>query len=475
MRPDSPGIASSLVAALVAAGRALPRVPEGTASPGPARATARGTSAGAAGGRRGGGLRAANLRPVRGLRTIGLAALLVLVLAGCGSGTSLLRRSSATVTRTSPALGPSVGGGSTPGATAGAPELATKNTTRIDGATPIDDAAQVALTVFPSAAPGTHPTAVTLAPSDDWQAALAASVFMASPIHAPLLFSGSGGLPAASARALASLAPAGASSLRDAQVIRIGDVAAPKGVRAANVSGANPYALAAGIDQLIATIDGRPSINVVIASGTQSAYAMPAAGWAAESGEPILFVDGASIPAATRQALLAHQRPHIYVLGPPSVIPDSTLASLRRYGSVKRIQGATPAANSVAFARYRDPACTYGQPCAHVPGSFGWAIDSPGHGYVLLNGSRPLDAAAAAPLSGSGDYGPQLVTADASTLPSAVLNYFLSYAEPGYNQEGPTAAVYNHGWVIGDPDAISIRVQAEMDQLLEVVPQHEPG
>ncbi len=396
--------------------------------------------------------------------------LLALAVGGCGGGTSLLRHSSATVTRTS-GSGTSSPGGQAPGGTADLPALATKNTTRVDGATPTADAAQVALAVFPSAAPGTHPYAVVLAPSDDWQASLAASVFMASPVHAPLLFSGPAGLPAASAQALGALAPAGASSLRGAQVIRIGDAAAPRGLRAAVVKGTSPYALAAGIDQVVATIDGRPSINVVVASGTRPAYAMPAAGWAAESGEPILFVDGATIPAATRQALLSHQRPHIYVLGPADVIPDSVLAQLRHYGSVKRIEGATPAANSVAFARYRDPACAYGQPCAHVPGSFGWAIDSPGHGYVLMNASRPLDAAAAAPLSASGDYGPQLITANASTLPTAVLNYFLNYATPGYTQEGPTAAVYNHGWVIGDQSAISLRVQAEMDQLLEVVPQ----
>ena len=52
-----------------------------------------------------------------------------------------------------------------------------------------------------------------------------------------------------------------------------------------------------------------------------------------------------------------------------------------------------------------------------------------------------------------------------------MLNYFLNYATPGYTQEGPTAAVYNHGWVIGDTSAISVPVQAQMDTLLEVVPQ----
>ena len=56
-------------------------------------------------------------------------------------------------------------------------------------------------------------------------------------------------------------------------------------------------------------------------------------------------------------------------------------------------------------------------------------------------------------------------------MPSSILNYFLNYATPGYTQEGPTAAVYNHGWVIGDPSTISVAVQAEMDSLLEVVPQ----
>ena len=96
---------------------------------------------------------------------------------------------------------------------------------------------------------------------------------------------------------------------------------------------------------------------------------------------------------------------------------------------------------------------------------------SPGHGYTLLNASRPLDAAASAALSASGSFGPQLVLDSASVLPRPVLNFFLDYATPGYTQEGPTAAVYNHGWVIGDPSAITVSVQAQVDSLLEAVPQ----
>ncbi|MGI8713302.1 MAG: cell wall-binding repeat-containing protein [Solirubrobacteraceae bacterium] len=389
-----------------------------------------------------------------------------LALTACGGGTKLLPQTdSSTVTIGIPSRTPQAA------QKLGFPALATKNTTRVAGSDPAADAAGVALAVYPSAAPGTHPQAVVLAPSDDWQAAIASSVLMSAPIHAPILLSGIGSLPAATSTALTTLAPTGSGTIGGAQVIRIGDVPAPGSLRTAAVKGSDPYALAAGIDRFASAAQGKTSSDVMIASGTNSAYAMPAAGWAAESGDPVLFVNSSQIPSATRQALLSHQSPHIYVIGPPSVISNAIFKQLGRYGSVKRVSGADPAANSVAFAIYRDPACQYGQPCAHVPGSFGWAMRSPGHGYVLLNASRPLDAAAAAPLSGSGDYGPGLLVDNPSSLPKPVLNFFLDYATPGYTAEGPTAAVYNHGWVIGDQSAISVPVQAEMDNLLQAVPQ----
>jgi len=396
------------------------------------------------------------------LLLIGLA--LTLGLAACG-GTKLLRQQPSTVTV----------GAHSPVAqasrTTGFPAGATKNTTRVAGPGPAAEAADVALAVYPSAAPGTHPPAVALAPSADWQAALASAVLMAPPIRAPLLLSDATSLPSASAGALTALAPTGSGTAGGAQVIRVGTVARPAGLRAASVKGTDPYALAAGIDRFVSAAAGRASSAVVIASANAPAYAMPAAGWAAESGDPILFVNDSTIPAATRQALLSHQRPHIYVLGPPSVIGAGVLRALARYGKVKRVGASDPAANSVAFAEYRDPPCPYGQPCAHVPGSFGWAIRSPGHGYVLLNAGQPLAAAAAAPLSGSGSYGPALVLNSAGSLPKSVLTFLLDYATPGYTQEGPTAAVYNHGWVIGDPSLVSVGVQAQLDNLLEAVPQ----
>jgi len=397
--------------------------------------------------------------------------------AGCGGKTSLFNSSkpirTVTVPVTSTSAHAPASGSSTTSSPLdlGIPALATKNTSRVDGSDPVSDAAGVALAVFPSVAPGTHPTAVTLAPTDDWPAAIAASSLMAPPFRAPVLLSGPSSLPAITLNALKLLAPTGNGSAGGAQVIRIGDVPAPSGVHSTYIGGNGPYALAAAIDSYETHERGRPSVNVVVASTDAPAYAMPAAGYAAESGEPVLFVDSAGVPAPTAQALAAHKHPHIYVLGPPSVISASVVAELARYGTVKRISGIDPASTSVDFAEYRDPPCAFGQPCVHVPGSFGWAIRSPGHAYVLINQNSTLDAAAAAALSSSGGYGPQLLVQNPNSLPTSVLNYFLDYATPGYTQEGPTAAVYNHAWLIGDPGEISVAVQGQVDSLLEAVPQ----
>jgi hypothetical protein len=397
-----------------------------------------------------------------------LAALIPLaagvVIAGCGGGGQLLVKN--------PQIGLQA---STKQAAQrlGFPSVATKNTTRVGGGDPSVDAAAVALAVFPSVAKGTHPQVVTLAPKNNWQAAIAASSLMAPPIRAPILFSDSSSLPSASTDALSALAPTGSGAAGGKQIIRIGNVASPSGLSSVSISGGDPFTLAAAIDRFASAARGKTSRAVVIASADDAGYAMPAAGWAAESGEPVLFVTSSGIPEATKQALLSHQNPRIYVLGPSSVVSDDVLKQLRKYGSVKRVGGNDAVSNAIAFATYRDPPCQSGQPCGHLPGSFGWAMRSPGHGYVLLNSHRPLDAAAAAPLSASGSYGPQLLVDDPATLPKPVLSFFLDYGTPAYSQYGPTAAVYNHAWVIGDQSAISVEVQAQLDNLLEVVPQNK--
>jgi hypothetical protein len=180
-------------------------------------------------------------------------------------------------------------------------------------------------------------------------------------------------------------------------------------------------------------------------------------------------VTSSTVPQATKQANLAHGHPKINVLGPESVISSAVTTVLSKLGRVRRVDGSDPIGNAVAFSRYRDPPCPLGAGCIPGEGNFGWAVTSGGHGYVFANMNQPLAAAAAAPLSGSGTYGPLLLIDNPSALPQPVAGDLLNNAS-GYNQEGPTAAVYNHGWIIGDQNAISGVTQAEIDSLLNVLP-----
>jgi hypothetical protein len=206
---------------------------------------------------------------------------------------------------------------------------------------------------------------------------------------------------------------------------------------------------------VIAGVRGAPSDRVVVVSADSSKFAMPAAGWAAKSGDPVLFVKHDVVPPATIRALRRHDQPKIYVLGPAETVGPKVLRTLRKLGTVKRVEGADPVRNAIAFARYAD-------------GDFGWGVVDPGHGLVLANAGQPLAAAAAAPLSATGKYGPLLLVDKPRELSRPLSGYLLDI-QPGYRKD-PVRGVYNHGWVIGDDRAVSIAAQTRLDALLEITP-----
>ena len=342
----------------------------------------------------------------------------------------------------------------------GFPAFATRNTTRVGGADAIADAAGVAQAVYPSRGSDTRPAAVALVDASDWRLAVSAAQLMASPLRAPLLYSDKGELPPATDQALGRLIPTGAKQAAGAQVIRIGRPAAVEGYKATDVEGTEPAAVARAIDRLQIAATGKPSPAVVVASADEPGFAMPAAGWAAKSGQPVLWVSGDAIPPATRAAIAAHKRPRIYVLGPESAVSARVLRQLGRLGTARRVSGPDPVANAIAFARFTD-------------GSFGWNVVDPGHGLVFASTQRPLDAAAAAPLSASGSYGPLLLLTAGNALPAPLQDYLLDI-QPGYDAD-PVRGVYNHGWMIGDENAISVDVQARIDSLLEIQAVNRPA
>ena len=373
---------------------------------------------------------------------LGCAALSALAVSSCG------RAGDASTTGSS-------GAQAAPSETVAAiPSAATKNTTRVWASSPASIAAAAARAVYPGSRPSQRPLSVVLADSASWQATIAGAVLMAAPLHAPMLLTDGSTIPAASQAALTALAPSGAG--RDGpQLIRLGTAASPTSLKSLSIGGNDPFTLAARIDAYQARIAGRWSNAVVIASSESAEMAMPAAAWAAKSGDSILFSGRDKLPAATAAAVKAHGKPKIYILGPSSVISENVARELAALGQVTRV-GARPAsANAIAFARFSD-------------GDFGWGIIDPGHGLVLTNVGASLTAGGAAPLSASGSYGPLLLTGRDGSLPPDVANY-LRDIRPGYSSD-PVRGVYNHAWIIGDPTAVSDRAQARIDSLLEIAP-----
>jgi hypothetical protein len=334
----------------------------------------------------------------------------------------------------------------------GYPSFATNNTTRIGGSDPAANAAGAALAAFPSTTETQRPDAVTIVNDEDWAGAIAAAVLMAEPVRAPILFSGTDEVPEVTDEALDALDPQGSPATGEAPLFAVGRVSYPG--KAAPIDSGDPATTAAQIATLRDRLTGKPPRHILVASSAHPDFATPAAAWAARSGDPVLYSDPQKLPAATAATLKKHTEVPVYVLGPSSAISSGVVREIAKIAKrVKRVSGEDPVTNALALARYRD-------------GSFGWNVNDPGHGFVLARSDSPANAAAAAPLSASGTWGPLLLTDDATTLPTDLRNYLLD-VKPGYTTD-PTRAFYNHVWVIGDQDAIGVDQQAEVNELAEL-------
>jgi hypothetical protein len=337
----------------------------------------------------------------------------------------------------------------------GYPSFATSNTTRIGGPDPASNAAAAALAVFPGTNEKQRPIAVALVDTEDWAGAIAAAVLMAEPIRAPLLFGEPEGVPDPTAEALETLQPHGGAASGGDAVLAIGDVQVPNGMSAAKVAAGDAATEAAAIARLRDRIAGTKPDAIILASSSEPAFAAPAAAYAARSGDPVLFTDAKELPQETIAALRRDKGVPVYALGPGSAISGKVLKEVEGMGGaeVQRISGDNPVAAAIAFARFDD-------------GKFGWHVTDPGHGFVLVRSDSPQEAAAAAPLSAAGTWGPLLLTDSADTLPSELRGYFLD-VKPGYTTD-PTRAFYNHVWIVGDAGQISVEQQAEVNEVAEL-------
>jgi hypothetical protein len=299
----------------------------------------------------------------------------------------------------------------------GFPSTATRNTVRVGGGDPASDAAGVAGALYPATGDSDRPTAVVLVDQNDWATGVAASVLSGRPIGAPILLTDGKDLPPVTEDVLNRLKPKGSDLSKDAQVIRIGaDTARPDGFKTALIEGDNPFEAAASIDRFFSAARANPSNDVVLYSAERGEFAMPAAAWAARSGDAVLPVKKNAIPAPIVKALREHERPNVFVLGPESVISKKVLDQLKKRKlarAVNRIEGSTPVENAIAFTRYEK-------------GDFGWGVVVPGYNFTIASSTRPSDAAAAAVLGTRGVFAPLLLSDDAERLPPKLEEYLLS-------------------------------------------------
>lgn len=171
--------------------------------------------------------------------------------------------------------------------------------------------------------------------------------------------------------------------------------------------------------------------------------------------EPILYVDKSGIPEETAQALKKRNgKANIYILGPETAVSKKTEKALKEYGTVKRISGSNPVANSIAFAKYKDKST-----------NFGWGITAPGHGLSFASTETPDLALAGAPFSHLGKHAPLLVLKNGQADRS--IYSFLSDIQPSF-QNDPQDGPYNHAFILGTENEISFQTQGILDDILEI-------
>jgi hypothetical protein len=192
------------------------------------------------------------------------------------------------------------------------------------------------------------------------------------------------------------------------------------------------------------------SPEIVVASADRVDYALPAAAWSAYTGDSLAYVSRRGVPKSTIEMLTLRkgvtlQTPNIYVIGPPSVIPDAVVSQLAAYGNVTRIAGANPTETSIALARFRDAGT-----------GFGWGMKKGPVNVSIVNSRHWANAIGAFAYAARGPKAPLIVIPDGKKLPIEVIRYLrdMRSGDP------------SHGFVFGDQKSISSEVLQQLDAVL---------
>lgn len=310
--------------------------------------------------------------------------------------------------------------------------------------------------------PMKRPNVVMLARGDglNYQDGLIGSPLIHFPRNGPVLLIPPDRLAPVVAQEIIRLNPSGQHS--PAQVLTIGslspmvDVEVTRlGFTVCRINGGNPAATAAMIWDFIG-----PKENVILTSGEMFEEALPAGGWAAHHGDPILLTCRDQLPRDTAKAIQEKQ-PDVYILGSCRTISErvETLVRELTCGFVDRIGGMNPFEVSVNFTRYQSPTK-----------KFGWGIrERRGWSFRFSRYDDWTSAVNGNPLSHMGKHSPLLLI-DPQSIPPAVKEYLLS-VNPVHQEPEPP---FMHGFIVGINGTILCPVQLELDSLLETVREHGP-
>ncbi|MBP1989655.1 cell wall-binding repeat-containing protein [Paenibacillus eucommiae] len=347
--------------------------------------------------------------------------------------------------------------------------VGSKNTTRINTSDPAEAAVLISQTLWMATSDDNRPGGVVIANPKDWQTALVSADLIHHPNNGPVLFVNKDGVPDVTLNELKRLKPKGVDMNNGIQVVIVGDLdqevedqIKALGLKTDKITGGNPAAVAKAIDAYYAKVTGDNPLSVIVGSMDSQAYTIPAVNWISHMPEPLLYVKKDEIPSETIDALKTRGgNANIYILGPESVVSAKVETNLTPYGKVVRIAGNDPYESAVAFAKYKDPAT-----------GFGWGITTPGHNFSFVNEDAPALALAAAPFSHLGKHAPLLWT-DKEKLPDSVHTYVMSI-QPKY-KDSPTEGPYNHAWLTGGENYLSVVAQGEIDTMLEIVSESGEG
>jgi hypothetical protein len=391
--------------------------------------------------------------------------LLTAVLAATAAGLVLAARA-----RAAPETTPVVGANSSAG---GRRIYTTPNTVRLAGPNVYAAATAVTQVTYGATHHEDRPHAVSLVRADrQADAMLAASRITHFPVNAPVLYVDEDRLPPETLAELRRLGPDGNVYDSNVQVYLVGpiserveaEVEETLGYKTRAFRTDDPVALSEILDTWAAAVHGDHPDEVAVVQLDALATGLPAVAWNAHMGHGLVFVEGDTVPEATRRVLARRYRGEafIYLFGDTSVISERVARELSAWAHVERVPGRDPFEISVAFAGYRDAGLNQGYWTGWWQRDFGWGISEAGHNFTFVDPDDWQLAVTGSLLSHMGKHGPMILIRAA---PTDGLSRYLESVRPLWS--APNDQLANHGWILGDTDRIAWLLQADLDALLE--------